>query len=453
MKLQTRLTLVSATVISAVSLAIGGFSIIATQRVEMSRIDRILSTDITQLQENKIDPFSEAIYMAETSEIALALGYISPEGALSVLDDSQEVLKTAPTQDQILAGLTEPVTFGEHKIRFRTFQATDNEYILVGTTIAAIDSALKQKVLFLFLFIGIAVLLAIVITNLFIRRDLTKISQLIDSATEISRGRTDISIPEHVGNAEIDQLTDALSKMVSSLQSSVEIERAAQVRMQEFLGDASHELRTPLTVLKGYIELLSTNDSIDVKERKRIFERLTAESKRMENLINDLLLLAELGETSDYPKEKFNISEALKNSLDDFAVLQPERNILRNIENNILISASPELIYQLLANITSNLRRHTPDTAQCKVSLKKLDNVEITFDDAGPGLPESAYKDSGQHFQRFDKSRDRQSGGSGLGMSIAFAIVKEHHGTMSLSKSPLGGLRTVITLPSLETRA
>ncbi|NBY38058.1 MAG: sensor histidine kinase, partial [Actinobacteria bacterium] len=224
-----------------------------------------------------------------------------------------------------------------------------------------IQGALTQKVLLLFLFILVSVFLAVIITNAFIRRDLTKISQLIDSATQISSGSTDVSIPERVGNAEIDQLTDALSKMVTALQTSVEVERAAQVRMQEFLGDASHELRTPLTVLKGYIELLSANESISSEDRKKIFERLSSESKRMESLINDLLLLAELGETTDYPYEQINFSEVLRNSIRDLTVLQPNRSITENIESNIKISASSELIHQLIANITSNIRRHTPE--------------------------------------------------------------------------------------------
>lgn len=448
MKLQTRLTIATTVVITVVSLAIGSFAIISTKNFDIARIDKILENDLNQLKENKIDPFSEAIYMSEISEIPLALGYIDPDGQLSVLDDSQDVLKKAPTTAQLLDGLLIPISYGDPTIRFRTFQASENEFIIIGTSISPIQGALTQKVLLLFLFILVSVFLAVIITNAFIRRDLTKISQLIDSATQISSGSTDVSIPERVGNAEIDQLTDALSKMVTALQTSVEVERAAQVRMQEFLGDASHELRTPLTVLKGYIELLSANESISSEDRKKIFERLSSESKRMESLINDLLLLAELGETTDYPYEEINLSDVLRNSVKDLSVLQPNRSITENIESNIKVSASSELIHQLIANITSNIRRHTPESAKVEITLKKSEKfVELICDDAGPGLPESAYKNSAQHFQRFDKSRDRQSGGSGLGMSIAFAIVKQHHGSMNLEKSPLGGLRTVIHLP------
>ena len=448
MKLQTRLTIATAAVITIISLAIGSFAIISTQNLDISRVDKILDSDISQLKDNKTDPFSEAIYMSEISEIPLALGYIDPEGQLSVLDDSQDILKKSPSTGQMLDGLLIPVSYGDPTIRFRTFQASENEFIIIGTSIAPIQGALTQKILLLLLFILVSIILAVIVTNIFIKRDLAKISQLIESATQISTGNTDVSIPERVGNAEIDQLTDALSKMVSALQTSVEVERAAQIRMQEFLGDASHELRTPLTVLKGYIELLSANESVTTDDRKKIFDRLNSESKRMESLINDLLLLAELGETSGYPFEEVNISVVLQNSVNDLVLLQPQRIIKKAIKSDIRINASSELIHQLIANITSNIRRHTPENAQVEISLNEVGNcVEIIFDDAGPGLPENAYKRSTQHFQRFDKSRDRQTGGSGLGMSIAFAIVKQHHGSMTLEKSPLGGLRTIIRLP------
>ena len=160
MKLQTRLTIVSAAVITIVSLAIGGFAIVTTQNLEITRIDKILNNVLFQLQGNEIDPFSEAIYIAETSEIALALGYVGPGGELSILDDSQDVLKSNPSNRELLSGLTKPTTFGDPKIRFRTFQVSDTEYLLIGTSIASIQTALTQKILFLLLFIFVAILLA-----------------------------------------------------------------------------------------------------------------------------------------------------------------------------------------------------------------------------------------------------------------------------------------------------
>jgi signal transduction histidine kinase len=113
----------------------------------------------------------------------------------------------------------------------------------------------------------------------------------------------------------------------------------------------------------------------------------------MESLINDLLLLAELGETSGYQFEEVNISVVLQNSLNDLALLQPQRIIKKAIKSDIRINVSSELIHQLIANITSNIRRHTPENAQVEISLKEVGNcTEIIFDDAGPGLPENAYK-------------------------------------------------------------
>ena len=147
MKLQTRLTIATAAVITIISLAIGSFAIISTQNLDISRVDKILESDLNQLKDNKTDPFSEAIYMSEISEIPLALGYIDPEGQLSVLDDSQDILKKAPSTGQMLDGLLIPVSYGDPTIRFRTFQASENEFIIIGTSIAPIQGALTQKIL------------------------------------------------------------------------------------------------------------------------------------------------------------------------------------------------------------------------------------------------------------------------------------------------------------------
>ena len=99
-------------------------------------------------------------------------------------------------------------------------------------------------------------------------------------------------------------------------------------------------------------------------------------------------------------------------------------------------------------NIFSNIRRHTPALAPVSVQLKsKGKEVQLRIEDGGPGLPDDAYNKASYEFERFDRSRSRDSGGSGLGLSIIAAIVKEHSGSISLSKSALGGLAIYIQLP------
>jgi signal transduction histidine kinase len=289
---------------------------------------------------------------------------------------------------------------------------------------------------------------------MFIRRDVRKISRLVDAAGLIAAGETDVPLPVGSGQSEVDRLARALSHMVESLQNSIDFERDTQQNMQTFLGDASHELRTPLTVIKGYVELLQKNPDAGTEQTTRAYERMLAEANRMDALIKDLLLLAELGETKTDTKimselSVIDLSAVVGTAVDDLRVLQPTRPVVVSIEPNVMVLGARDLILQVLANLTSNIRRHTLVTDSLRVSLSSEDDLfaVLSFDDSGRGLPEEFYAAGINHFQRFDNSRSRESGGSGLGMSILAAIVRKHGGEVKLEKSDLGGLRTEIRLP------
>jgi signal transduction histidine kinase len=336
--------------------------------------------------------------------------------------------------------------------------------------IANRDSNLQRLVWFILGVTAISMGLVAVV----IRRDMRKVSRLVEAAGQIADGKADVSLSvsgpartegakaplkAKVGNAEIDELSRALERMVASLQHAVWVERDTQQAMQNFLGDASHELRTPLTVIKGYVEMLSTpSNKMTADQKKRAFERVNAEVVRMQGLINDLLMLAELGESKPVESGTVDISSMVSAAVEDLKVLQPKRKVIAAIDQNLIIAGSNEYLSQLVANLFGNIRRHTPDDARVSVSLSSADGgpasdgsqtgVILTVDDGGPGLPAESYARGISAFQRFDDSRSRESGGSGLGMSIMAGIVRQHGGRIDLNQSPLGGLQTVIFLPN-----
>jgi K+-sensing histidine kinase KdpD len=225
-------------------------------------------------------------------------------------------------------------------------------------------------------------------------------------------------------------------------------ETASLARMQEFLGDASHELRTPLTVIKGYVEMLSKNQLTAESDKARAFERVGTEITRMESLVRDLLLLAELGESGTRDAEVVDLSEMVKAHGTDFSTLNPGRSVLLSVEPEISIDASRDYIARFIQNALTNILRHTAKDDAVKISLARIGrSAQLVIEDAGPGLPESAYKEDIRSLNRFDKSRSRDHGGSGLGMSIMSAVITKLDGTFSLRKSDLGGLAIVVELP------
>jgi two-component system OmpR family sensor kinase len=114
-----------------------------------------------------------------------------------------------------------------------------------------------------------------------------------------------------------------------------------------------------------------------------------------------------------------------------------------------MISGSPDMWRQVLANLTQNLNRHTPAGSPVAITLTSLGGMAVLMvDDAGPGIPLDQRVSVTERFTRLDASRSTTTGGFGLGMSVVSAVVARHQGTLELLDSPLGGLRVRITIPA-----
>ena len=442
MKLRTRLTLASAAVTSISTLLIGGFAVNTSHNSGIALLDKSLNQVANSVHGNTNAALSQALYSVQQSDIALTLVYYTAQKKPSVLSPSSLILTPNPTNQEIKRSVKQPITHvGVENYRFRTITLPEGEYLVVAASLADIDRRYRSDLFRLLLFILLCLIAAGIATWGLVRRDMRRIEDLIATAGDISSGKTDVHIDPGEGNSEIDQLAESLNKMVSALRRTAEIEEQAAVKMQVFLGDASHELRTPLTVVKGYVELLSGSAMTDPEKRAKAFERVGSEIVRMETLISDLLFLAEFGDVPNQEFSDIDISNILRSHLADFATFNDSREIETRIQDEVIIHGSEPHIARLMSNIFANIARHTPPAAPVRVSLSRVrDHVDLLIEDGGPGLPPGAYASGMQSFQRFDKSRSREHGGSGLGMSIIFAIAREHSATIDLQPSDLGGL-------------
>ena len=406
MKLQTRLTALVSAIIILISAAIGLFAISITENNEVGRVDSVLSSAVNQLVDSQDDPLSLALLLADQSDLKFTVSYISAVREITSLNQSSGDLEAVPTDRDLLASLSGGVTLDIDGVnRIRTIELPDDEFLVLSVSLADIKTAKSQNIRYLFLFTLAMVLLGIAVSNYLFRRD------------------------------------NQLNEVVNSLQKN-------QDNMREFLGDASHELRTPLTVIKGYIEILSKNQTADVTKTAEYYGRVSHEIERMQSLINDLLLIAELEDQTPITPEIINFSREVAHLCNDLKTLQPMRPIETRIEPGILVNISHNYAQQMLANVFSNLRRHTPEDSQVLIVLATAGNKAIlTISDAGPGLPENVYKSGIQYFQRFDRSRSRESGGSGLGMTIMKRIIENSGGSIELGKSEFNGLKLEINLP------
>ena len=406
MKLQTRLTALVSAIIILISAAIGLFAISITENNEVGRVDSILASAVNQLVDTDDDPLSLALLLADQSDLKFTVSYISAAREITSLNQSSGDLQSVPSDQDLSEAMAEGLTLEIDGInRIRAIALPDDEFLVLSVSLADIKTAKSQNIRYLFLFTLAMVLLGTVVSNYLFRRD------------------------------------NELNEVVNSLQKN-------QDSMREFLGDASHELRTPLTVIKGYVELLSKNQISDVTKTAEYYGRVSHEIERMQSLINDLLLIAELEDQTPIAPEIINFSREVAHLSNDLKTLQPMRPIETRIEPGILVNISHNYAQQMLANIFANLRRHTPEDSQVLIVLATAGNKALlTISDGGPGLPDEVYKSGIQYFQRFDRSRSRESGGSGLGMTIMKRIIENASGAIELGKSEFGGLKIEINLP------
>jgi signal transduction histidine kinase len=406
MKLQTRLTALVSAIIILISAAIGLFAISITENNEVGRVDSILNSAVNQLVITQDDPLSLALLLADQSDLKFTVSYISAAREITALNQSSGDLPGVPVDQDLSAALSEGITLKTDGLnRIRAVELPDDEFLVLSVSLAEISAAKSQNVRYLFIFTLVMVLFGTAVSNYLFRRD------------------------------------NELNEVVNSLQKN-------QENMREFLGDASHELRTPLTVIKGYVELLGKNKAAEPARTAEYYERIAHEIERMQSLINDLLLIAELEDQALIEPEIINFSREVAHLSNDLKTLQPSRPIETKIEPGILVNISHSYAQQMLANIFANLRRHTPEDSQVLIDLATAGNKAVlTISDAGSGLPEEVYKSGIQYFQRFDRSRSRESGGSGLGMTIMKRIIENANGSIELRQSQFGGLEIKITLP------
>jgi len=397
----TRISFVTIFLLTFITVGVGGFSVFHSQNIEIHKVDASLNFVAKSAYDNPLQPVSAALYALEQSSLDITLTFLTHDGQETVINESSLKYLGAPDFPIVEDATRRPLRIaGPSPFRLRSVLVEGGDYILIAESTQEIDtnfqSNLGSLALFTFALDSIASLLLFLYFRRINRRD----------------------------------------------------ESASLARMQEFLGDASHELRTPLTVIKGYVEMLSKGQLIQDSDKARAFDRVGTEITRMESLVRDLLLLAELGESGTRDIEHIDLSEIIKAHGADFITLNPQRKITLAIADEISIDASRDYISRFIQNALANISRHTAANDSVSISLiNQGKNAQLVIEDAGPGLPESAYKEDIRSLNRFDKSRSRDKGGSGLGMSIMSAVIQKLDGTFSLRRSELGGLAIVVVLP------
>jgi two-component system phosphate regulon sensor histidine kinase PhoR len=240
-------------------------------------------------------------------------------------------------------------------------------------------------------------------------------------------------------------------EMVAVFYDITELKNLEQMK-KDFVANMSHELRTPLTAIKGFVETLEEEEEIKNVQYLEIIKRHT---DRLMNIVNDLLVLSELEQTSRaLVIENVNLVSLAENILKVFEQGEKEKGIQLKLvaEKDLkIIQADPFKLEQMFINLLDNAIKYT-ERGEVSITLTQIDSKSvIEIQDSGIGIPSSHLLRIFERFYVVDKSRSKKLGGTGLGLSIVKHIVLLHGGTIDVESSQGMGTKFTIILPNTQS--
>ncbi len=280
------------------------------------------------------------------------------------------------------------------------------------------------------------VVAALVATFVAYRRLARPVSELLDGAERLGGGDYDARVRPS-GPRAVRTLGSAFNDMAGQLEASEEARR-------RFLADVAHELRTPLTVLRGEVE--AQLDGVHPRDDAHLV-RLLDQTRTLDRLVEDLRALA-LGDAGRLTlhRESVSIGVLVEDAAAAIAAAASQRGVavatIGTDRTDLEMDADPVRLGQVVANLLTNALRHTPSGGTVTVTADAdAAAVTVIVADTGPGIA----GDPERIFERFTKSAD--SGGTGLGLTIARRLVELHGGTLTAANAATGGARFTVTLP------
>lgn len=212
--------------------------------------------------------------------------------------------------------------------------------------------------------------------------------------------------------------------------------RALRLR-EEFSSNVSHELKTPLTSICGFSELL-VNGMVDDDNKEEFYKLIYDDSKRLLNLIEDIMKISGLESEEAFSREEIKLKELIKDILRAQRNLIDEKNIAVSLDGDGLVYENKTMMWELFANIINNGLKYNKDGGKLDIKISEDEkNYEVSIVDTGIGIPSKDLARIFERFYRVDKSRSRKIGGTGLGLSIVKHVLQSIDGKLEIS-SKLG---------------
>ena len=397
------------------------------------------------------------------SEANETAAYIDKNGHYaSISKEDCRLLLSQATEDH-------PVTVHLHHLGSYRVVATRDEAsgstVITGLSLEGDKGLIRTQLLIELTVALVGALVVALAGRTMVRSSLAPLERVARTAQRVASQpleRGEVSIEDRVDQADLDssaevgQVGGALNTLLGHVESALAARQRSETQVRQFVADASHELRTPLASIRGYTELIRREgaDADLPEEATYALERVHSESVRMTALVEDLLLLARLDAGRELRREEVDLVGLLVDTVADaraagpdhdwqldLAVLEPPADATPEEAEDFLpepplVIGDEARLRQVVVNLLANARVHTPAGSHVTTTLaREGDTLIVRIHDDGPGIAPDVRNRLFERFARGDSSRERRTGSTGLGMSIALAIVQSHGGSIDVDSS------------------
>lgn len=238
---------------------------------------------------------------------------------------------------------------------------------------------------------------------------------------------------------EFRQLSHSFNQMLERLNNAFGAQR-------QFTGNAAHELRTPLALMQAQLELFSAEHPDVLPETAEFIDLLKEQTERLIQMTKTLLEMSNL--KAKARKSLIQLGPMIEEIFTDLAPVAEKNSIILTREGDEFMTGSDTLIYRMLFNLTENAIKYNRPDGRVKISVSKIDtDIFLRVSDTGQGIPREFQRSIFQPFFRADKSRSREYGGVGLGLSLVWEIADLHGGSVWVEESTAEGTTIAVKIP------
>lgn len=469
-----RRTLVAATVafITLSALVIGLVSVFSLQSILLNRIDKQLveaaSRSAASMGQHTPGSDSSPDFISSLGQSVGTLGAVRFDDAIvagayldqnlnSPLLDSNQL---DALQSENVGARPESVYLGAELGNYRVVSVplSSRVSIIVGLPLYDIEATISELVLV----VAIVALGALVLSGAgaygLVRLTLRPLERVTAAATTVSMmtlDRGDVALAVRVPEEDTDTHTEvgrvgtAINRMLEHVSNALQARQHSEDKVRRFVSDASHELRTPLASIRGYAELTRMSGETIPDDTSYALGRIESESRRMTDIVEDLLLLARLDEGRQLDDAEVDLAELVQDAVSDARAAAGDHEWQVTVpEHPVTVRGDHGRLFQVVANLLANARVHTPagTVVTTDLSVEGDNRAVISVADDGPGIDAEVIDTVFERFVRGDSSRARTTGSTGLGLAIVQGVVAAHGGQSSVDSEP-GSTVFRISLP------